>query len=352
MKEPPGFLAACRRQPVRCTPIWIMRQAGRYLPEYRAIRSRIPFLDLCKDPALAAEVTLQPVRLLGVDAAILFSDILIPLEAMGVRLRFTPAPLLENPVRDRKEIEALRIPDPVGDLSFVLDTIRILRRELGGTPLIGFCGAPFTLACYLTEGKGSRDFATVKKMMFSEPELFRALMEKLTAMSIAYLRAQIEAGVQAVQIFDTWAGILAPADYGEFVLPHLRALIRGLDRGATPVILFIKGVGGLLELIRDCGADVLALDWMVSLERARRLLGTEIAVQGNLDPALLLTPKPRIEAAVQRILEENGGRPGHIFNLGHGILPATPVDHVRFLVETVHRLSAAEIAWPLTKGKE
>ncbi|NLC71385.1 MAG: uroporphyrinogen decarboxylase [Desulfuromonadaceae bacterium] len=339
MKEPPGFLAACRCLPVTSTPIWIMRQAGRYLPEYRAVRSRATFLELCKNPELAANVTLQPVKVLGVDAAILFSDILVPVEAMGVKLDFTPGPVLERPVRSRQAIDALTIPDIEEKLPFVLETIRILRRELTGTPLIGFCGAPFTLACYLVEGQGSRNFAACKKMMFSEPKLFHVLMEKLTTMSIRYLNAQIQAGVEAVQIFDSWGGILAPADYREFVIPHIRRLIRGLDRGGVPVILFVKGCGGLLDLIRDSGADVIGLDWMVSLAWARYLLGPKIAVQGNLDPAVLLAPKSRIEAAVRRILEENGGRPGHIFNLGHGILPSTPVDNVRFLVETVHRLN-------------
>jgi uroporphyrinogen decarboxylase len=340
MKEPPSFLDACRCLPVSRTPVWIMRQAGRYLPCYRAIRSRVSFLDLCKTPELAAEVSLQPVRLLGVDAAILFSDILIPLEAMGMKLAFTPAPVLGWPVRSQKAVDALQVPDVEEQLPFVPETIRILRRELAGTPLIGFCGAPFTLACYLAEGKGSRDFLAVRKMMFAAPRLFHGLMEKLTATGIRYLNVQIEAGVQAVQIFDTWGGLLAPADYGEFVFPYLRRLIQGLERRGVPVILFVKGCGGLLDLLRDSGADVIGLDWTVSLARARRLLGPETAVQGNLDPVLLLAPQARIEAAVQRILEENAGRPGHIFNLGHGILPATPVDNVRFLVETVHRLSA------------
>ncbi|NLV24259.1 MAG: uroporphyrinogen decarboxylase [Deltaproteobacteria bacterium] len=339
MKEPPGFLAACRCLPVAYTPIWIMRQAGRYLPEYRAIRDRVSFLDLCRNPELAAEVTLQPVRLLEMDAAILFSDILVPVEAMGVKLDFSPGPVLERPVRSRMAIEALAIPSIDEKLPYVLETIRILRRELAGTPLIGFCGAPFTLACYLIEGKGSRDFATAKKLMFSAPELFHDLMDKLTLMSIGYLNAQIDAGVQAVQIFDSWGGILAPADYQMFALPYIRRLIRGLDRKGAAVILFIKGCAGLLELIRDCGADVVGLDWMVSLARARQLLGPRIAVQGNLDPTVLLASKDCIEGAVRRILQENGGLPGHIFNLGHGILPATPVDNVRFLAETVRRLS-------------
>lgn len=333
------FLDACRGLPVDRTPVWLMRQAGRYLPAYRRIRSTCSFLELCKTPELAAEVTIQPVDILGVDAAILFSDILIPLEPMGMRFDFVPGPLFEDPVRTIGDVESLRVPSMDEELPFVLETIRILRRELEGrVPLIGFGGAPFTLACYMVEGQGSKGFATVKRMMYSAPEVFAALMDKLATMLVAYLGAQIAAGVQAVQVFDTWGGILSPSDYERHVLPYTARVLSSLD-AQVPVIHFVKGAGAMLELVRRAGGDVIGLDWHVSLGRGRDLLGPGTAVQGNLDPTVLYGPRSLIEAEVKRILEENGGRPGHVFNLGHGILPDTPPENAMFMVDCVHRLS-------------
>lgn len=334
------FLDACWGKPVDRVPVWLMRQAGRYLPEYMAVRSRCTFLELCKTPELAARVTLQPVDILGVDAAILFSDILTPVEPMGMKLDFTPGPVFERPVRAMADVEALRIPNMEQDLPYVLETIRILRRELAGkVPLIGFGGAPFTLACYMVEGKGSKDFAHIKRMMYAEPHVYQALMEKITTMSVEYLNAQISSGAQAIQIFDTWGGILSPSDYRTHVLPHTTRLINGLNRVRTPVIHFVKGAGTMLEAVKEAGGDVVGLDWHVDLATARDTLGSGVAVQGNLDPTVLFAPHEVIEREVKRILNENGGRPGFVFNLGHGILPTVPPENARFMVECVHRLS-------------
>jgi uroporphyrinogen decarboxylase len=333
------FLDACRGLPVDRTPVWLMRQAGRYLPEYRRVRGTCTFLELCKTPELAVEVTLQPVDILGVDAAILFSDILIPLEPMGMLLDFVPGPVFEEPIRTRGEVEKLRIPSMEEAVPFVLETIRLLRRELEGrVPLIGFGGAPFTLACYMVEGKGSKDFAAIKKMMYTAPEVYAALMEKVSTVLVAYLKAQIAAGAQAIQVFDTWGGILSPSDYERFVLPFTARVIAGLG-SEVPVIHFVKGAGTMLELVKRSGGAVLGLDWHVSLGEARDVLGPGTAVQGNLDPTVLYGSKPLIEAEVKRILEENGSRPGHIFNLGHGILPDVPPENAIHMVECVHRLS-------------
>jgi uroporphyrinogen decarboxylase len=316
-----------------------MRQAGRYLPEYMRVRSKCTFLELCKTPELAAEVTIQPVDILGVDAAILFSDILTPVEPMGMKLDFVSGPVFEHPIRTLADVDKLRIPEMESDVPYVLDTIRILRKELAArAPLIGFGGAPFTLACYMVEGKGSKDFAQIKKMMYAAPEVYAALMEKITTMSIEYLNAQIGAGAQAIQIFDTWGGILSPADYERYVLPYTSRLICGLNRQNTPVIHFVKGGGVMLDTVKKAGGDVMGLDWHVNLGRARDTLGA-MSVQGNLDPTVLYAPPDIIEREVQRILDENAGRPGHIFNLGHGILPTVPPENAKFMVETAHRLS-------------
>lgn len=335
------FLKACWGEPVDRTPVWLMRQAGRYLPQYMAVRSKVTFLELCKTPELAAEVTIQPIDYLGADAAILFSDILTPVEPMGLKLDFVPGPVFENPVRTQADVDALRIPVMEEDVPYVLETIRILRREFEGrVPLIGFGGAPFTLACYMVEGKGSKDFAQIKRMMYAAPELYAALMEKITEMDRQYLNAQIAAGAQAIQIFDTWGGIVSPMDYEKYILPYTSKLIAGLERTGVPIIHFVKGAGTMLDLVKRAGSDVVGLDWHISLGKARNLLGTEVAVQGNLDPTVLYAPPAHIEREVQRILDENGGRPGHIFNLGHGILPTVPPEHAKFMVECVHRLSA------------
>lgn len=334
------FLDACRRLPVDCTPVWIMRQAGRYLPDYRKMRAAHSFQELCKTPDLAAEVSMQPVDILGVDAAILFSDILTPLEPMGMKLDFIPGPVFENPVRSMSDVANLRLPEIEQDLPYVLETIRILRRELAErVPLIGFGGAPFTLACYMVEGKGSRGFSLLKKMMYSATEIYNALMEKISEMLVDYLNAQTASGAQAVQIFDTWGGILSPSDYERYALPYSTRVIAGVKGKGVPVIHFVKGAGAMLDMVKRAGGDVLGLDWHVNLGTARDLLGSGFAVQGNLDPTVLYGTERVIESEVRRILQENGGRPGHIFNLGHGILPDVPPEKARFLVECVHRLS-------------
>lgn len=341
------FLRACRREPVDCTPVWLMRQAGRYMPEYMAIRTRYGFLEMCKTPELAAEVTLQPVRRLGVDAAILFADILLPLEAMGLELRFgrDEGPVIANPVRTAADVERLRLPEPEEALSYVLEAVRMVRRELEGrVPLIGFAGAPFTLASYAIEGGGSRNYLVCKRLMWESPAVWHALMEKLAEMTLRYLRAQVRAGAQAVQLFDSWVGTLAPEDYREHVLPYSRHVLAGLREEGVPVIHFANNASTLLELVCEAGGDVIGLDWRVDLAEAWRRLGHHVAVQGNLDPAALLAPLPVIEAKVRAILARAAGMPGHIFNLGHGIHKETPVEHVQFLVETVHRESTRLLA--------
>jgi len=337
------FLKACWCQPVDRVPVWLMRQAGRYLQCYKDVRAQGggTFLDLCKDPARAAEVTIQPIDILNVDAAILFSDILTPIEPMGMALDFTPGPVFEKPIRTAADVEALIVPDDMAQaVSYVPAIIQRLRVAFDGrVPLIGFGGAPFTLACYMVEGKGSKDFAELKKMMYGDFPLYDALMTKITEMDRRYLNMQIEAGAQAIQIFDTWGGLLAPHDFERYILPYVQQLINGLNRDGIPVIYFVKGGGGMLDLVKEAGADVLGLDWHVNLGKARDILGPKIAVQGNLDPTVLYAPKAHIEKEVQRILDENADRPGFIFNLGHGILPTVPPENAIHMVECVHRLS-------------
>ncbi|HEY3489259.1 MAG TPA: uroporphyrinogen decarboxylase [Candidatus Deferrimicrobiaceae bacterium] len=335
------FLKACRREPVDMTPVWLMRQAGRYLPDYMKVRSKVSFLELCKTPELAAEVSIQPVDVLKVDAAILFSDILTPIEPMGLKLDFVPGPVFEHPVRTMADVDALIVPDPEEGVPYVMETIKMLRRALEGrVPLIGFGGAPFTLACYMVEGKGSKDFAWIKKMMYAAPDVYAALMDKITAMDTRYLNAQIKAGAQAIQIFDTWGGVLSPSDYAHFVLPYTQRLIGGLEAKDVPVIHFVKGAGTMLDIVAQAGGDVMGLDWHINLGKARDILGDKMAVQGNLDPTVLFAPKPVIEREVRRVLDENAGRPGHIFNLGHGILPTVPPENAIAMVEAVHALSS------------
>jgi uroporphyrinogen decarboxylase len=337
------FIRACRGEPVEATPIWIMRQAGRYMPEYRKIREKVSFLELCKTPELAAEVTLQPIDYLGVDAAILFSDILIPVEAMGLELDFTPAPVFADPVRSRRDVERLAIPDPVESVPFVMETVRILRRELEGrVPLIGFSGSPFTLACYMIEGGGSKNFINLKMMMFQDPPLFEALMKKLAEVVFLYLLAQVEAGAQAVQIFDTWGGLLSPGDYARFDLPYTAGIIRRLKEEGVPIIYYVGDGSSLLELSAEAGADVLGIDWRIDMGRVRERLGRGVALQGNLDPAALFSTEEDIRRRAQEIID-HAGTSGHIFNLGHGILPPTPPENARALVEFVHEYSAARI---------
>ncbi len=335
------FLRACRGEVVDYTPVWIMRQAGRYLPQYQKVRAKVDFLTLCKTPELAAEVTLQPVDILGVDAAILFSDILIPLEAMGMKLRFyeKKGPVLGNPVREAKDVERLRIPEPAESVPFVLETIRILRSALSGkVPLIGFAGAPFTLATYMIEGGGSKNFANTKALMYRDPEVFHALMRKITDTTIAYLSSQVEAGAHAVQLFDSWAGALAPDDYRAFSLPYVKETVRALRPLGVPVIYFVNNCGGLLEQARTSGADVIGIDWRVDIGKAVKRLGTKVSVQGNLDPCALFSSEEVLRSKARDILKKGRAARGHVFNLGHGILPQTPPDMARALVEIVHEL--------------
>jgi uroporphyrinogen decarboxylase len=337
----PAFLAACRREPTAYTPIWLMRQAGRYLPEYRALRARHGFLELCKTPAAACAVTLMPVERLGVDAAILFADILLPLEPLGVGLEYTrgDGPHIPRPVRAPEDVAGLRPVAVEEALGFVFETVRLARRALDGrVPLIGFAGAPFTLASYLIEGGASRDFLLTKRFMRAEPAAWDRLMTRLADLTGDYLAGQIAAGAEAVQLFDSWVGALAPADYREFVLPHTRRALRRLPPDA-PVIHFGTGTAGLLEAMREAGGDVIGLDWRVDIGAAWQRLGPDVAVQGNLDPAVLLGPIDAIRRAAAQILDAVGGRPGHVFNLGHGVHQETPVDHAQALVDTVHELS-------------
>ncbi len=338
------FLKACRGEKVDHTPVWIMRQAGRYLKEYQEVRAKIDFLTLCKTPELAAKVTLQPVDILGVDAAILFSDILIPVEAMGMHLEFSDkkGPVLGEPVRTKAGVDRLIIPDTEDSMPFVLEAIRILRKKLEQkVPLIGFSGAPYTLATYIIEGGSSKNFMNTKRMMYQNPGLFQGLMEKITATVIDYLSAQIKAGAQAVQIFDSWGGNLSPYDYENIIFPHVKKAIKALKKFDVPVIFFVNDCAGLLDIIKKAGADVVGIDWRVDMYKAVKTLGKKVAVQGNLDPCALFGPKEQIEERVQDILNRADTAKGHIFNLGHGILPETPVESAIALVEAVHRLSRA-----------
>jgi uroporphyrinogen decarboxylase len=333
------LLLAARGRPVDTTPVWIMRQAGRYLPEYRAIREKIPFLELCKTPDLAAEVTVQPVSRLGVDAAIIFSDILIPVEAMGLPLELGDAgPHLPQPIRSEAEVQRLRVPDPESDTGFVGEAIRKARKALhDGIPVIGFCGAPFTLAAYMVEGGGSKSFLQIKRLMFEQPQVAHALFEKLTRTLIPYLQMQVSAGARLVQVFDSWGGELSPRDFQSFSEPYLARIVGSLQATGVPVILFGTAMSTLLPLMKRTGADVVGLDWRIEIAEARRVLGPGVAVQGNLDPAALFLPPKDMEARVDEILQ-GAGPLGHIFNLGHGIFPSTAPEAASSLVEAVHRL--------------
>jgi uroporphyrinogen decarboxylase len=333
------FLRACRRQPVDRTPVWFMRQAGRYMAEYRRLREKYGILEVVKTPELAVEVTLQPIRAFDVDAAIIFADILPPLEAMGLELEFVKGtgPVIHTPLRHVADIEALRVPDAEEALDFTLAAIRLARRELDGSlPLIGFSGAPFTLASYAIEGGSSRHYAHAKTLMYDEPSAWHLLMDKLTQLVSNYLQAQAEAGAQALQVFDSWVGALGPLDYAEHVLPYSRQVVRAAQATGVPVIHFGTNTNGMLELMRETGADVVGVDWRIHLDEAWDRLGQDVAVQGNLDPVVLLGGWSRIERRAADILERVAGRPGHIFNLGHGILPQTPVENVAALADYVH----------------
>ena len=336
------FLMACQRKATSYTPIWLMRQAGRYMKEYRALRKKYSFLEMCKNSQLAAEVTLQPIHQIRVDAAIIFADILLPLEPMGIELEFAKdeGPVFHHPIREMKQIEKLRIIDPEGDLPFLMEAIRLVRKELDGKiPLVGFSGAPFTLASYIIEGGHSKNYILTKGMMYQNPQAWDRLMEKLSEVLIRYLNAQIRSGVQAVQLFDSWVGCLSPTDYERYVLPHSKRVIDGVDR-SVPLIHFGTTTSTLLEGMKKAGGDVIGVDWRVDLGEAWSRIGYDVAIQGNLDPVILLSSIDVIKEEAKRILDRAGNRPGHIFNLGHGILPNTPVENVVALVDMVHELSA------------
>lgn len=337
------FLRACRREPVDRTPIWMMRQAGRYMPEYRAIRARYGFLEMCKTPEVATEVTLQPVDLVGVDAAILFADILLPLEGMGLQLEFAKGegPVIHNPVRSLAEARALRVSDPYEDTGYVMEAVKLCRKELTDkVPLIGFAGAPFTLASYMIEGGSTRAYVKCKALMWSEPQAWDALMQVTTDTVIEYLKAQVASGAQAVQVFDSWVGFLAPADYAEFVLPHTKRLIEEVSSAGVPVINFANNATAMLDMVMQTGGDMLGLDWRIDMADALEKVGDGFAVQGNLDPMTLFAPVPVIQERAKRILDAVGDRPGHVFNLGHGIHKDTDPAHARALVDFVHEYSA------------
>jgi uroporphyrinogen decarboxylase len=328
-----SLLRACRREPVDRTPVWMMRQAGRYLKEYREIRQDVGFLDLCKNTDLAAEVSLQPYRILGVDAVIFFSDILIPVEAMGIGVSLTDkGPEIATPIRAQRDVDALRIPDPSAEVPFVGAILQKLRRELrDAVPVIGFAGAPWTLASYMVEGGGSRSFAEIKGLAFREPAVLHRLLDKLAATISSYLLFQIESGAQVVQLFDTWAGELNRGDYEEFALPYTTKIFEAVGN-RVPRILYLNGCASILESMAKSGADVLSIDWRISIAEARRRIGASVALQGNLDPCLLLGSKERMLAKTSEILAE-AGPAGHILNLGHGILPSTPVENAKSLIE-------------------
>lgn len=344
----PRFLKACRQEPVDATPVWFMRQAGRYMPEYRAVRARHTLLEICKTPALAAEVTVTAAEKLGVDAAIIFADLLLPVEPMGMKLRFPPGkgPVVEEPLRDAQAVRKLRS-DGAAELGFVGEAIRLVNRHFNRRlPVIGFAGAPFTLASYMIEGGSSRNFLHTKSFMYHHPEAWADLMEKLCRLLEPYLLDQVTAGAAAIQLFDSWVGCLTCEDYRRYVLPYSRRLIQSVQDRGVPVIHFATGSAGLLLAMQEAAAAVLGIDWRIPLGRAWAEVGFAPAIQGNLDPAALFAPRAELRQRVTAVLAQAAGRPGHIFNLGHGILPATPVENVRAVVEWVREYSATSAEAP------
>lgn len=332
------IIRACRQEPIPRTPVWIMRQAGRYLPEYQKVRAKADFKTMCHTPELAAEVTLQPVEILGVDAAIIFSDILVIPEAMGMPLNFVEGqgPVFEKPLRNSEDFENLHHEGVEEKLGFVFEALKLVRKELAGkVPLIGFAGAPWTLAAYMVEGHSSKNFTYIKRMMYTFPNLLRSLLDKLTVAVIDFLSAQIRAGAQVVQIFDSWAGILTSEDFRNFSLPYLQKVVQGLKRKGAPVIVFARGAGHSIEALAEVGADVLSISWTEDLELVRKRIHAKVGLQGNLDPCVLFAPVERIREEVVKVLEKAGNGSGHIFNLGHGILPQTPVEHAKAMVDFV-----------------
>jgi uroporphyrinogen decarboxylase len=340
----PLLVRACRLEPVERTPVWFMRQAGRSLPGYRAIRKRHTLFEVCRQPELCAEVTLEPVRVHGVDAAVLFADIMLPVLGMGIDVELVEnvGPVIEHPIRTKADVEALRVPDPEEAVPFILEAVRLVRGELQPEQaLVGFSGGPFTVAGYLVEGKPTREFAQTKHCMYGAPEVWHALCEKLTETFIAYLRAKVAAGADVIQLFDSWVGALSRDDYLEFVAPYSRRILAAVD---APTIHFGTGTAHLLETMAETGGDVIGLDWRVRLDEAWERVGYDRGVQGNLDPALLLGPWERAREAAIRILDAAGGRPGHIFNLGHGVLPETDPADLGRLVQLVRERTASVAA--------
>jgi uroporphyrinogen decarboxylase len=337
------FLRACKREKTDFTPVWLMRQAGRYMEEYRKIRAKYDFLTMCKKPEIACEVTMQPVNKIGVDAAIIFADILLPLEGMGINLEFAKneGPVIHNPVRTEADVDALRVINAEEDTPYVLEAVRLARAELNGRiPLIGFSGAPFTLASYIIEGGSSRNYIQAKTMMYKFPKVWAKLMDKISEVIIVYLKGQIEAGAQVVQLFDSWVGCLAAEDYREYVLPYSKRIIDSLKEDGVPFIHFGTDSATLLPLMREAGGDVIGVDWRINLDEGWKKIGYDKAIQGNLDPVVLFSTRSEIERRVKDILKRAEGRPGHIFNLGHGIIVGTPVDNVIALVDMVHEHSS------------
>lgn len=325
------ILKTLHKEKTSRAPIWLMRQAGRYMPEYMKVREKVSFLELCKTPELACEVTLQPVEILGADAAILFSDILIPIEPIGLDLTFNPAPVISNPIRTGNDLNKLKRFNPESDVPFVYKTIDLLVKKLN-VPLIGFSGAPFTLACYITEGKGAKSFTEIRKLMLNDPCIYNELMEKLTEDTIKYLKAQVAHGAQIIQMFDTWAGILPQHEYKEMVLPYVKAVASEIN---VPFIYFAKDGSAYFEDMKDIKAAAIGVDWKITLDKANELLGGKFVLQGNMDPALLYTNQATIKKEAEKILTEGKVAPGHIFNLGHGIMPKTPVENVKYLIDLV-----------------
>jgi uroporphyrinogen decarboxylase len=334
------FVRACRGLEVPYTPVWFMRQAGRSLPEYRKIREGIGMLESCRRPDLVTEITLQPVRRHGVDAAILYSDIVVPLTAAGIDLDIVAGtgPVVAEPIRTPADVDRLR-PITGADVGYVAEAVRLLVAELGPTPLIGFAGAPFTLASYLIEGGPSRTYIKTKTMMYGRPDLWNALLARLAEITLTFLRTQIEAGASAIQLFDSWAGALSEADYRRFVFPHSATVLTGLLHAGVPRIHFGVGTSALLTAMGEAGADVVGVDWRTPLDRATTLIGPNRSVQGNLDPAVLFAPSDVVEAEARRVLDQGRAAPGHVFNLGHGVLPETDPDALTHLVDTVHAAS-------------
>ena len=345
------FVRAARREPTERTPVWFMRQAGRVLPEYRVMRERWSLIDICRQPELCAEVTLQPMRRMPLDAAVIFADIMLPLVGVGVDLDLVDnvGPVIREPIRDAAGIASLRPIEPEADVPFVMETVRLVKRELSpDRAVIGFAGAPFTLASYLIEGRPSREFALTKTFMYGQPALWHDLMERLTAIMTAYLRAQAAAGADALQLFDSWVGALGPQDYADYVEPYSQRIFAALRPTGVPTIHFGTNTATLLDQMKDDGATVIGVDWRIPLDEAWARIGFHLGIQGNLDPGALLAPAPVLEAKALEVLRRAGGRPGHIFNLGHGLLPSTPLDSVMRLVDVVQEQSGATLTEALT----